>query len=1223
MPGGGIYTEVTGTNLNDYGDNGNFETAYSGSSWGTNFNTTVVGATTVTRSSTQAYLNTYSCKVEKTTYLHNDRELINKFCHWTATANKKYRITAWLYTPSANVASQYNDAIFNFDSVVAGDYFRVTKSVLECTNNWVQIEIRLQQTSISTERYLSIRLENTVAFTYNLGGIVYIDNVKVVEIDENITNYDLTAVIVNTNGPDVATGSVTLSAFPIGTTYEYSKNGGLNWQLSNVFSSLAAGSYDFAFREFAGNPLVNLIKVFTVGIKNPTWNLYISGTNEIISNDGTITLSTSNSSGTPYTYQIQGPGTITSAPDYQDTTQGTGSFTALADGTYQCNVVDTYGNRKYGSITIQPGATCLLYFDQSQVDITDASDEGVADGAIQVVANDAVFGGTVWYKIGSDFIYPGGDNTTGLFSNLVAGTYTINARTSTSCRSVKIVTVKNTSAYGVRWRLDFNQINRDSFYDQYGFNPSFGVNNQFRLDIEEREYVSSVVEIKGQESPVVHSWRGEGEENPFENVIIPSQIEVNLISKTNLQFVDMFTSDERKFRAKFYIYNPITAARDLLFVGYGVPMTYSEPYQHSTNYPVSFVFTDGLGDLGSFEFRDESGGILGGRISCLAALSVILQKTGLKLNIHDKVNMYSTGMSTLESSGALIQRFFDTQVYKVTDEEYEDCATVLNNILKGCRVFQAGGEWHVELVSDKCNTTILQQIYTYKGVYSTFNVENNRYYIRRSSAPAPKLMTIDVPTLNIAQTYGSVKVTYNLAVEEENNLLSHGKFLDVDSNNSQFEGFTVTFDTLLGLETISSPGRELDDTCLSIRFDPYNPAGVVNIIADPVRFYAKANTDHRLKISFDVNTVPIIKETYIFVDFRFRYTDTENGTYYLQNYINSTTGLNAFTNVSSDLLPGGYIRVYIDDHRQWKTLTFETLFTPSIDLDGNLQLEFRVDGNSIVDADDLAELRAINADALPDFDNRRRRRINTDFVAFYEYEYAEGIADSDPDVIRPTIYTNHSWIRKKTLSVSTAYDLWLQQILFDNVKVEYYPNNANPETELVYPLVINTNTAPILEVETRHGDIYYSTEFILDDELDPNYARLMRGHWTTIDGSPTFGGWARRGVNENKFYHELLAKMVHSQFSLARWKLSGAFDSRERLVDFTKTFHELRTGRIYLPMALSVDYRQSICNFEIRESLKVDPVDDTGTPDIPGGNPGDNPDNNFVQHSEEHSNEHA
>ena len=239
MPGGGIYTEVTGTNLNDYGDSGSFESAFAPPSWGANFNTPAIVNHTVTRSSTQAHAGTYSARIQRTTTvgaLSGGKDLIYKFASWVPTAFKKYRITAWVYTPSANLIADVNSVVINFDSLVNGEYFRVTKTVIGATDTWAQIEIRLLATT-AFRRYLGIRLSGPL-FQLNLNGILYVDDVKVVEIEENISNYDLTAVIVNASGPDVADGSVTLTASPTGT-YDYSKNGGITWQASNVFSALA------------------------------------------------------------------------------------------------------------------------------------------------------------------------------------------------------------------------------------------------------------------------------------------------------------------------------------------------------------------------------------------------------------------------------------------------------------------------------------------------------------------------------------------------------------------------------------------------------------------------------------------------------------------------------------------------------------------------------------------------------------------------------------------------------------------------------------------------------------------------------------------------------------------------------------------------------------------------------------------------------------------------
>ena len=144
----------------------------------------------------------------------------------------------------------------------------------------------------------------------------------------------LSATVANTqptcNGTD--DGSITINA-PVGGygTYEYSIDGGANWQAGGSFTGLAPNTYDVKIRDAAhtacvidlGNQVITYPVVLSATVANtqPTCNGI---------DDGSITISSPAGGYGTYEYSIDGGAHW----------QASGSFTGLAPLTYDVQIRD-------------------------------------------------------------------------------------------------------------------------------------------------------------------------------------------------------------------------------------------------------------------------------------------------------------------------------------------------------------------------------------------------------------------------------------------------------------------------------------------------------------------------------------------------------------------------------------------------------------------------------------------------------------------------------------------------------------------------------------------------------------------------------------------------------------------------------------------------------------------------------------------------------------------
>lgn len=214
-------------------------------------------------------------------------------------------------------------------------------------------------------------------------------------------------------GCGVANGVIT--ATPVGgvAPFEYSINGGLNYQNSNVFSGLASGTYTITIkdsRSLTGTTQVEVkdrcISVTAVGVNATCGN-----------NNGRITATAANGI-TPYQYSLDGT-----------TWQNNPVFTALGAGTYTVTVKDGGALTAVSSNivitnTAGPGIT---------LNTTPANCNGKA-GTVTAIAS----GGTAPLQYSID-----GNNFQGsnVFTNVNAGPHAVTVKDANRCTATSPVQV--------------------------------------------------------------------------------------------------------------------------------------------------------------------------------------------------------------------------------------------------------------------------------------------------------------------------------------------------------------------------------------------------------------------------------------------------------------------------------------------------------------------------------------------------------------------------------------------------------------------------------------------------------------------------------------------------------------------------------------------------------------------------------------------------------------
>lgn len=348
------------------------------------------------------------------------------------------------------------------------------------------------------------------------------------------------------------------------------------------------------------------------------------------------------------------------------------------------------------------GNVCDIIF-RGAPQITKPSDAITSDGEIKLIAESSV--GVVKYGF-YDVPYADMPNTTGIFSGLPPGIYTIYAKDANGCSIPVTINLSSEFDYGIKYRLQYMPVPKsinDVVYES-------------RIDIFEKGYIGPILDIKAVDEPFVLRMRGDNE--PFFTTILSTECSLKLLSETNLQYLPMFTQSDRQYQIRFY--KRLTVDFSELWRGWVKPKLYREDYTSGDRYSVVVEATDSTANFSKQKFADSSGNPITGLTKLIDIIAIILNKTGIELPIHVADNLYESAMDSLVSDDP------NDQTWIYPNEIFQAgvmCDVVLKNILssKGARVVQWAQAWWI-IRMDELVTDIDYRIFTKDGVLTSNDV---------------------------------------------------------------------------------------------------------------------------------------------------------------------------------------------------------------------------------------------------------------------------------------------------------------------------------------------------------------------------------------------------------------------------------------------------------------------------------------------------------------------
>jgi hypothetical protein len=824
--------------------------------------------------------------------------------------------------------------------------------------------------------------------------------------------------------------------------------------------------------------------------------------------NGSGTLIESPVSGPPLFSGMNGMATqLTPLPLYQ-----------WCDGTTlkKINVLNTF---PYASIAEFPNNVACQIGPVCDVEIineyamTPATGPSNADGSFTVSATSS--NGTIRYSLDADFDYTTEGNTSGIFSGLLPGTYTVYAKDSVGCQDSISIILPVTREYGVKYRCQYTAIN--GFYS--------------RIDILERGYSSDISTMIHGESPIVISYEDSDRYTPF----IASKATIQLVDESEDQYSELFTDDERKFLVEFY--KDLGSGLELKWTGFIVPSLQQKSFVRSEYNMLELIASDQLGILKTEPFVDHNGNNFRSPIKQMSGICAILKKTGLTINIRSADNIFETTMDVSDDEDPLDQGYFDPRIFYVKDEP-KKCDHVLNFLLNcksGLRLFQSDGYWWI-IRSEIAVGTFEYREFDIDGVYvdnSSFNPVIERVLPEETGG----VQWRDASQLKYYETnYGTFTLEHQLAFDD--NLIDEGAFeeediIDLGDGNKAFKNWNTQANQpglRYGLEYVEnkdSKGAYFAD------FDQVTSYQTENILYSyqiPIESntYGTANL---IKFSFEYNIVPNYFVPWVLLAWNLKLTNTVS---MVSTYLQPNKQWNA-TEDRND--------IYVSNFNKFEKFEITAPLTDVIQTSpGVVEISFFFHNHIGRDFDDLADLQALSTSGI---DVGKRYIVSDGSLSyFYELEYSQD-AESSPDVLHGSdfdTFTNPKVWRMKGMYKLGILTSLVNKVLIDNVKFSYIPynpltsRNYSPPTEAYYEQVANEFVRANFEETFLLGD--------LPDMV--NAANLYRGWLRLSDGTPSVY-WKRKNISEES---KLLTIALNDRIA----QLSAPVERIEAVVNMSGVF---------------------------------------------------------------------
>ena len=805
---------------------------------------------------------------------------------------------------------------------------------------------------------------------------------------------------------------------------------------------------------------------------------------------------------------------------------------------------------------------CDIFYDPTEIVITNASTSLSSDGTITIKAYSTAGFGTIAYFLNPtglpEFNTTGGQ-TSGTFTNLSPGRYIVWMVDEQGCNTPADLRVhasvanepqpELTNTYSEKYRVDYTDIQNVV---------------ASRVSIFERNFNGAYLQVNSGDPPFIRESSNTNVNNKF-NSIVHTNCTLNLASERDLQYIGLFSQDDRKFQIRHE--RPVGTE---IWRGLLVPSIFSEPFTQGAPYITTIRGTDGLQELGSADFLDRDGNPYSGVTSLILILSNILDRLDLALPIRVAANI-----SNATHSGVLPfeETLIDVDGFYENDGTPWDCSRVLQSIIEsfGAKIVQDGGYWNIIRVEEQYETYNVR-LYTSAGVFSSTSTYNPILIISDPSLRINSAFAKGDHILEMVPSYG--KVTIHHILFPRGSLLKGYQFNKLDERIEDslltFIGWGIFRTGPVSVFRLDSGQKDIglvkeaDLREMFLKNTQSAPSGVGNYIwignnyglikgsVKPGQLTEKTKSSV-LAIGnlIDGNEVTLTSDVYDIV-----FSDVDKFSFgfdYIINLIPSTIRT----------MPPWWIRVgwslkfgeqfYSKGNNGWSTNTayqwnyiFEDKYgqhnslnvkdivlpgTAGVTTNRGVSVSIKIEGAETINATSSATLKGITTVYKETGYKVRVKDSGDNYVRYFVLSSGTrtGVypVEEEPNDYHAT--TNPCfWAIESTLI--DEFEWSVSVITIDNVALLFYPNGSEVETSEELVRINNKNYKEELEIVLEAGDAavgdIHSKEYIYRNVFLDTYDNYMNE-------------WTRDNVSESLTLQEILMKSIVAQYRTPTFKFSG------------------------------------------------------------------------------------
>jgi len=316
-----------------------------------------------------------------------------------------------------------------------------------------------------------------------------------------------------------------------------------------------------------------------------------------------------------------------------------------------------------------------------------------------------------------------------------------------------------------------------------------------------------------------------------------SEFSIEIENTTDFEFENEFgTANYGDFFVKL-IKDPL-GANDLMWQGYNIPNTYSEPYEQLP-YFSKVNFNCGLGHLKFKKFQISKNNFYSGKKAILEVLRICLNAlpnaSGVGQGIRESINMFETSLysgAPTTSDSMINSIYVDVGMYKevekVVEDEFGGAALeylngwenykVLEEILKvfNARIYSWRGKWYIDQIREQKTSPIYYRDFLPRvGSESTLTVDGSGSYGQNQTVNRTTLNPTSEGEITIIPALEKIRYIYNVQNIDfaNNNLIQNPYFNSQTGTGGSIEywDFTgvdpSTYESVVHLSSTTNSGN--------------------------------------------------------------------------------------------------------------------------------------------------------------------------------------------------------------------------------------------------------------------------------------------------------------------------------------------------------------------------------------------------------------------------------